>query len=980
MSRGFSSANGPGIVPAFPGLSARSIPENPDVQRETLRLLLQYSARSSLPKEASTTAISNDTTLAKVIGETRDAWQIPQSEVPRGEASPPDTSPGPARSLNDSQIIRPSPPPESVSPSVGPRSQIRVSSRTPSHPPSNHPSRASSRLSSPQSVVSVSSSHSNSPSRRSGQRALRKSVTISNASRNDEVVAPLAKPTSHFPDDITTSASRTPGPSRSISPTAEQILIRRSNRNRAQPTNYYADPWGRTRIESEEPQTNARASLSPVTPPPQEPCRVLPRRANVQKLLYSRELGGGNNRPIVTDVISDLRPWKSWQGASGDLLVLAWSPDGTQFAAGAAAKSDEHNMQYNKPNNLLLGDLQRNRLKEIPDHWIPRPTSSTVDDPRLFMTVNNMQWIDNRIYTASFDKTVKIWDVDAMRDISCAHTLQHESRVAVMSVSKFDPSILATGTGSISVWDTRDSENPTSTLLPLERDSRYRPTVDFSATALAWGHTPFTKEFLAGGLAEPGEDIIYKGHLGLWRAREAAFETIRMATSSQNVFDIKWHTSLPIFATASPEDPHNARNKGIGTDTNSIVRIFSLNYDLQKRVPSVLEFSCPAFDVNEVTFCPTDSNGTYITASCTDGITYVWDNRKGDKILHELRHKEPLNPIDDQRSREAADVGVRVALWGPSLDQFYTGASDGVLKRWDIRRSPEDVLLENVATFNEEIMCAAFTEDQSHLLVGGSAGGIHVLSSGPCSDPDSTSFDFEHAPEPKDTSDSGVVAANELVSSGQVVKHPIFGMGQGPSYKGPFASWARKVTQNTSSDHTRQLPLLKKYQDQQLDGPPPEDRQALDSNQRREVARQIQLAQIRNRRSNKRKRQGHDDVSNFSFRGSTLTPVESFSLEKRRRRKAERREARKESNQENRGENGEEETRRKIRRKKFRKIRPVISNTETVDLTLLDSDIETEKKPSRPRFDLNELLEVLEDDNWFPGSGEIDPNFQSEIV
>ncbi|KAF4772685.1 hypothetical protein HAV15_004869 [Penicillium sp. str.  len=82
-------------------------------------------------------------------------------------------------------------------------------------------------------------------------------------------------------------------------------------------------------------------------------------------MLYSRELGGGNHRPIVTDVVSDLRPWKSWQRRFGDLLVLAWSPDGTRFAAGAAAKSDEHNMQYNKANNLLLGDLQSNRLKEI---------------------------------------------------------------------------------------------------------------------------------------------------------------------------------------------------------------------------------------------------------------------------------------------------------------------------------------------------------------------------------------------------------------------------------------------------------------------------------------------------------------------------------------------------------------------------------------------------------------------------------------
>ncbi|KAJ5959083.1 uncharacterized protein N7479_006233 [Penicillium vulpinum] len=964
MSHGFSSINGQGIVPAFPGLSARSIPENPDIQRETLRLLVQYSGGSSLPEKPSTPATSGYAA--------RDAWQTPRTEVQQ-------TSPRLMRSSSGSHVTRASPS-RSVAPSSG--SPIRISPRA----SSRSSSRAPSRLPSPPSV-SVSFSHGISPSHRERQRTLRESVAISIASRNDEIVSPISKKDFSYPPDTMSSVPRSPQSSRSISPTAEQSYIRRSSRNRVKPTNYYANPWVNVRLDSEEPGTNVEVIPVPTVSSPQEPYRVLPRRANVQKLLYSREFGGGNHRPIVTDVVSDLRPWKSWQGASGDLLVLAWSPDGTQFAAGAAAKSDEHNMQYNKANNLLLGDLQSNLLKEIPDHWIPRPTSSTVDDPRLFMSVNNMQWIGNRLYTASFDKTVKIWDVESIRSVSCTHTLQHESRVAVMSVSKFYPNMLATGTESILVWDTQDPENLTSTLLPIDRDARYKPNFEFSSTALAWGHTPSTKKFLAGGLAEPGEDPIYKGHLGLWQARESAFETIRIASNSQNVFDIKWHSSLPRFATASPEDPHNARIKGIGIATKSIVRVFSLECDLQRRVPSVMEFSCPALDVNEVSFCPVGSSGTYVTASCTDGKTYVWDDRKGDRILHQLCHRAPLNPIDHQRSRETADVGVRVALWGSSMDQFYTGASDGVLKRWDIRRSPEDVLIENVASFNEEIMCAAFTDDQSHLLVGGSGGGVHVLSSGPCSDPNITTFQFEHAPEPEKPSDSGVVAGNQLVSSGQVVKHEIFGMGQGPSYTGPFASWARNVKQDISLDRIGQLPLLKKYQCQQLDGPPPEDRPELDLNQRREVERQRQLAAIRNRGFHKRKRQEHDDPSTFIFQ-HPVSSLGSSRPEKKRKKKAEKIEVKREANQEDnqaerkdRGDNGEEKAKKKSRnKKKARKVpRQIITNTEDVDLTLLDSDTEMETS-TRHRFDLEELLEVLEEDNWFPASGEIDPNIQKEIV
>ena len=32
------------------------------------------------------------------------------------------------------------------------------------------------------------------------------------------------------------------------------------------------------------------------------------------------------------------------------------------------------------------------------------------------------------------------------------------------------------------------------------------------------------------------------------------------------------------------------------------------------------------------------NNTNYITAGCTDGVTYVWDFRMPDKVLHKLEH------------------------------------------------------------------------------------------------------------------------------------------------------------------------------------------------------------------------------------------------------------------------------------------------------------------------------------------------------
>lgn len=927
MPQSISNINGQ--VPTFRGLTARSIPENPDVQRETLRLLLQFSACSSQSRSSELKPLSNT--------KARDVRQREASQSEGPQSSETTLLPFPPRSSSQSTFA----------------SRPRVA-----------PSQNGTPIAPSHTQVAPSSDISQDRDSRETRSNPRELVAIPNANKNNVLEIPSSQ-TPPLPDPFPiVCPDSEQSLSRSASP-MDQLSVRRSGRTRAQPANYYA----RVRIGSEEPPRTNRGTPRPTdtlsNPPPQQPSRVVPRRTNTQKLLFGRELG--RQRPIDVDMISDLRPWKTWNGASKDLLVLAWSPDGTQFAAGSAADVDEHNMQYNKRNNLVLGNLQTSRLKELPDHCIPRPTFSPVNDPYLFMSVTAMQWVGSKLFTASWDKTVKIWDTSRPKT-PCVQTLQHDSRVEVMSVSKIDPGILATGTKSILLWDTRDPTNVTSTALPFDRDSRYNSDADFTSTALAWGHTPSTKQFLAGGMADLSEEVSYKGHLGLWQARESCFEPLR-TSYSQNVFDIKWHSSLPQFATASPLSAHNARMKGVGTSIKSIVRVFSLDCDFSKRVPAVMEFSCPALDVNEVTFCPTDATGTYVTASCTDGVTYVWDSRKGDQILHQLRHGEPVVPIDHERSRDLADVGVRVALWGASVDQFYTGASDGVLKRWDIRRSPEDILLENTASFDTGIMCAEFSHDKSHILVGDSGTGIHVLSSGPCGDPEITDFKFEAAPDPPEEQINGAEVANDLISSGQLVRHDLFGVGQGPAYIGPFASWARQLEDNTPYTQLGNVPLLQKYQDQQLDGPPVQDRPTLDANQRREILNQIKNAQVRNGRCTSLPvRVSTESSADRRYRASR-SPVSSPNLSLSSKRKR--------SQKKDRGP----------RRKKKRSILELlITNTESVDLTL-DSDGETASESSDlslsispPRFNLAELEEALEEDHWWPGSGTYDPNIQQETV
>ncbi|KAB8234630.1 WD repeat protein [Aspergillus alliaceus] len=645
---------------------------------------------------------------------------------------------------------------------------------------------------------------------------------------------------------------------------------------------------------------------------------------NLNRLLQDREMGCLVNRKVSSCVLSNLRLSKTWKGASNDVIVLAWSPDGTRFAAGATAQCDEHNMEYNRGNNLILGDLATNSLEELPDHCIPRPTlvsRGAVSDHRLFMSVTACQWFEDALYTASYDNTVKLWKFPNQR-ASCYQTLAHDSKVQVMARSNFDKDLLATGTQSIWLWKI-DEPRPNYLDLPRQRSKR---DIELVPTSLAWGTTSMTRAILIAGMSEKGDGVPQNGLLGGWHINEASATPIQLLPNSQNIFDVKWHPSLPLFATASS-------TRGGGTTLLS-------------------------------------SKST----SCTDGITYVWDNRNPDTVLHRLQHGDPLNQIDETLPREQADVGVRLALWGSSVNQFYTGASDGTLKNWNILRSPDDALVQDIASFGEEIMCGAFSPDKSDLLIGDAAGGLHLLSP-QASTNESLSFIFKRAsqlPHSEYDADceSGVMAARKALSTGRLVRHPIYGVGQGPRYNGPYAAWARP--NNTPEHQLGQTGLREEWQLRQLDGGPPALRSGLNEQLRKEVECQRQLAYIRNAQHvHKRKRA---DFSNA--KESRAVPIDLYSDD---------------------DNPGFSHAPVKSKRLGAQSRSAIIAkpDIEIIDLTG-DSDIEcgiwpNEGSPTLSSQDadidlsgfdpvLTELEDKLEDDHWWPPSGFIDPNLQNGDV
>ncbi|KAJ5999652.1 hypothetical protein N7481_000061 [Penicillium waksmanii] len=733
-------------------------------------------------------------------------------------------------------------------------------------------------------------------------------------------------------------------------------------------------------------------------------------RPSIGHLLRNRQQGrfisNSYYNHAYTDRLSELTPWRSWKGASNDITSIAWSPDGTRFAAGATT----HGGDYNRGNNLVLGDLSRNSLMELPDHWIRRENPTSTQDSRLFATVSSTQWVGEQLYSASFDKTVKMWDIGY--GASCVRTLTHDAQVEVMAASKYRPNLLATGTKSgFRLWNLGSLVSYEN--LHLARYSGQK-NVELSPTNLIWGNSPGTRNLLVGGMVQRTDDaedihVARYGHLGMWKLEESSVTTIKLSPDSQNIFDIKWHPSMPTFATASSMRDHKSYPPG----SQSLVNVYSYNPSASKAIHSH-SFACPAVDINETTFCPFGSN--HMTASCTDGSTYVWDVRYPNTLLHKLRHGEADYPINHEIRREYADVGVRAALWGTSIDQFYTGASDGFLKQWDIRRATEDALVSNVAKFNDGVMGAVFSPDNAHLLVGDNAGGIHVLSSGPCADPEPGLFNFEYAPVQEQACDNqpeqpssemtGVAAARQLLESCQLTINPLYGPVQGPKYSGPFARWPRGIDADAPAESVAQAPLLEEHQLRQFQGPPLKDRNGLDEHSRKELQRVFNLAHACNDSRNAQPAPPQPALSRPSKPQPTVGQSTGHLQSSQKRKRA--------SSHISMSSNGEESHAPVLKKAK----RPLPSNeqdkptaqpiqADIIDLTISDDDddgpitprrVKLPPAPSPTTFKMEspeqvpqiipdeipddmshgELVETpdeaLEDDYWWPDSRQVDAN------
>jgi hypothetical protein len=457
---------------------------------------------------------------------------------------------------------------------------------------------------------------------------------------------------------------------------------------------------------------------------------------------------------------TQLTPWKSWTGASKDVITAAWNPDGSNFLVGASTDLDELNLNYNRSNNLLWADIEEGYLVELDDHNVPRPLPSAGSqgnpanmaayntlDPRVFTTVSAVVSAvdEDCFFTGSYDNTVKIWDnsIKGKAPI-CVGTVPHNERVELLSVYKGRGNLIASAENStqdsITLFEVAsDYSTNVHQKIDIKRSQRY----DLYPTTLAWGFpASSTEHLLLMGFGDRGivKNRDKKGDILLWDV-SAQSPSSQMKTHRGWTFDCVWHHQIPLVTAAMTPGRSRSHEKG----TQTVIKTWA---PLENSLP-IREFDCPAMDVNEIVFNPVAEY--YISAACTDGTVYIWDSRRQDEIYATLRHGFPIEELNLDRSREEQDTGVKFISWNPNGSLLYTGSSDGMVKQWNPFIAEEDAFIQDIASYDSGVMTGTFSPDFTNLLIGLCKGSIHTLSSSPVCDPGvETSFNFSSAASRKE--------------------------------------------------------------------------------------------------------------------------------------------------------------------------------------------------------------------------------------
>ena len=387
-------------------------------------------------------------------------------------------------------------------------------------------------------------------------------------------------------------------------------------------------------LDSRDELAGIKAVARTMQAPPKEPEAVLSEK-NMISLLIQREMHGRDpvrvargrtsfKAAIHASLEDAFIRQSEWTDASGDIQSISWVTEDA-FLCGATAHLDSHNMEYNKPGNLLLGSTTHDTLRSFADHRVPRPISNKLQnaesmrqtqDPWLYSSVVSTAHCKNNGYsfTASFDETVKVWRIE--RDgssMELAGTWEHGGKVNFVVTSNHHERIAtATGVNNNAVRVYNFYENSISESSydlyggnkanSQSEDGQAIKPWSYQPATIQWGKASQVANLLLVGYSprsDTGDEVDIPdekkntGELCVWNTANG--EVVHISAShSQNVFEVQWHPTQPIFVAATSPCGIFDSDK-----TKTQIRLFTLNE--VEIFTNTRSLDCSAMDINELT-------------------------------------------------------------------------------------------------------------------------------------------------------------------------------------------------------------------------------------------------------------------------------------------------------------------------------------------------------------------------------------------
>jgi len=387
------------------------------------------------------------------------------------------------------------------------------------------------------------------------------------------------------------------------------------------------------RFDSRDELAGIKAVAGTMQAPPKKP-KTISSEKDLLSLLREREMHGltptrvARGRPSLKASVharledSFIRQ-SEWTDASGDIQSISWISE-EAFLCGSTAHLDSHNMEYNKPGNLLLGSSSHDTLRSFAEHRVPRPKSDKpngasmhqTQDPWLYSSVVSTAHCTKNgfSFTASFDETVKIWSIlEDGSSMSPVGTWDHGGKVNFVVTSNHHERV-ATATGvtsnAVRVYDfDKDSisESPYNLYggnkaLSQNEDGQKTKSWSYQPATIQWGKASQVANLLLVGYSprsETGDDADIPdnkkdtGELCVWNTSTGE-QVVISSSHTQNVFEVQWHPTQPIFVAATSPSGIFDSDK-----TKTQIRLFVLNN--QEVFMNTQALDCSALDINELT-------------------------------------------------------------------------------------------------------------------------------------------------------------------------------------------------------------------------------------------------------------------------------------------------------------------------------------------------------------------------------------------